>query len=50
LPEIASEKQSVTAVGSQRRQEPQFGYPDILRLIDDDEIKRRFATVGQMGG
>ena len=50
LSEIASEEQSVRAVGSQRRQEPKFGDPDILCLINDDEIEWRFAALGQVSG
>src|SRR5271168_2395505 len=50
LSEIASEKQSVRAFGSERRQKSQFGDSDILRLVHHDKIKRRFAPVAQIGG
>ena len=44
LTEIAGEEQSVGPAGAERGQEPQFGNSHILRLIDDDEIERRFPA------
>ena len=41
LTEVTSKEQSIDTAGAQRGQEPQLGHPDILRLVDDREIKRR---------
>jgi hypothetical protein len=47
------EQMPLGLVDRQRRQEPQFGYSDIMRLIDDDELEWRSAAIrldGRLGG
>src|SRR6516225_8658565 len=43
LSEIAGKEQAVRAVRSERREEPQFGDLDILRLIDNGKIEWRLT-------
>ena len=43
LSEIAGEEQAVRPVRGESGEKPQFGDPDILRLVDDDEIERGFV-------
>src|SRR6266851_1328999 len=50
LSEITSEEQSVRTIGSERCQKSKLRDRDILRLVHDDKIELRFASVGQMGG
>src|SRR3954467_653090 len=50
LTEIAGEEKAVGTPCAKRGEKPQFGDPDILRLVDNDEIKRRFAAANHVFG
>jgi len=43
LSEIAGEEQAIRSVRGKGDEKPQFGDPDVLRLVDDDEIERGFV-------
>ena len=43
LPDLPPGDLTIRPVGGERGEEPQFGDPDILRLVDDDEIERGFG-------
>src|ERR1700720_1696218 len=43
LPEIPGEEEAIRPFRGERGEKPQFGDPDILRLVDDDKIERGFV-------
>jgi hypothetical protein len=43
LTEVTGKEQTVGAVPGERCEEPQLGDPDILSLVDNHEVKRRFV-------
>ena len=49
LSEIPGEEQAIRPFRGESGEKPQFGEPDILRLVDDDKIERRFVS-GQVRG